>query len=114
IEVIHGNAAEGRVLKAANIPAARILLIAIPDGFEAGQIVHQARGANALLPIVARAHFDAEVEHLKHHGADIVVMGEREIARTMLDYAKEPGMKPSAAPAVSREDAQLERERIPS
>jgi CPA2 family monovalent cation:H+ antiporter-2 len=37
---------------------------------------------------VARAHFDAEVEHLLQHGANTVVMGEREIARTMLELAR--------------------------
>jgi CPA2 family monovalent cation:H+ antiporter-2 len=94
IEVIVGNAAEKRVLQAANVPAARLLIVAIPDGFEAGQIVAQARAANPMLPIIARAHFDAEVEHLKTHGADTVVMGEREIAKSMLDYAKEWGNPP--------------------
>jgi K+:H+ antiporter len=92
IEVVVGNAAENRVLRAANVPAARLLIVAIPDGFEAGQIVHQARAANPMLPIIARAHFDAEVEHLKQHGADTVVMGEREIAKTMLEYARAKGL----------------------
>jgi CPA2 family monovalent cation:H+ antiporter-2 len=101
IEVIPGNAAEDRVLKAANIPGARLLLVAIPDGFEAGQIVQQARTANSRLPIVARAHFDAEVDHLKRRGADSVIMGEREIARTMLDYAREGGTKVIGQQAVS-------------
>jgi CPA2 family monovalent cation:H+ antiporter-2 len=88
IEAIAGNAAEDRVLKAANLAQARVLLVAIPEAFEAGQIVQQGRAANTALEIVARAHFDAEVEHLLQHGATKVIMGEREIARTMLDYAK--------------------------
>ena len=87
IEVIEGNAADGRVLRAANIAKARLLLVAIPDAFEAGQIVEQARAVNPRIEIVARAHFDAEVEHLRRHGADTVIMGEREIARTMLELA---------------------------
>ena len=66
---------------------ARLLLVAIPNAFEAGQIVQQARAANPGLEIVARAHFDAEVEHLLQHGADTVIMGEREIARSMLQHA---------------------------
>jgi CPA2 family monovalent cation:H+ antiporter-2 len=36
---------------------------------------------------VARAHFDAEVEHLSRLGATKVVMGEREIALAMLQFA---------------------------
>jgi len=63
------------------------LFVAIPQAFEAGQIVQQARRANPKLPIVARAHFDAEVQHLLAMGASRVVMGEREIALAMLDFA---------------------------
>ena len=87
IEHIRGNAARGDVLKAANLVGARLLLVAIPQAFEAGQIVEKARKANPGLKIVARAHFDAEVDHLKSHGANDVVMGEREIAHAMLDLA---------------------------
>jgi CPA2 family monovalent cation:H+ antiporter-2 len=87
IPVLHGNAADDRVLAAANLTEARLLLVAIPNAFEAGQIVEQARTANPRLEIVARAHFDAEVEHLRRHGADEVIMGEREIARSMLEHA---------------------------
>ena len=87
IEHIRGNAAKDDVLAAANLPAARLLFVAIPEAFEAGQIVQQARRANPNLPIVARAHFDAEVGHLLSHGASKVIMGEREIALAMLDFA---------------------------
>lgn len=87
VEAIAANAAEGAALVAANLAAARLLVVAIPDAFEAGQIVEQARAANAGLEILARAHFDAEVEHLRQHGASEVIMGEHEIARAMIDYA---------------------------
>ena len=83
-DVIVGHAADGRVLAAANLPQARRLLVAIPDAFAAGQIVEQARALNPNLEIVARAHSDAEVEHLMRHGATLTIMGEREIARAML------------------------------
>jgi monovalent cation:H+ antiporter-2, CPA2 family len=85
--VLHGNAADERLLAAANLAAARLLLVAIPNAFEAGQIVEQARAINPGLAIVARAHFDAEVEHLLQHGATAVIMGEREIGRAMLEHA---------------------------
>src|SRR5438067_1679106 len=87
VEAIHGNAADDRILTAANLGEARMVLVAIPNAFEAGQIVQQARAANPRIEIVARAHFDAEVDHLLRHGADIVIMGEREIARSMLERA---------------------------
>ncbi len=89
IETITGNAAQDRVLKAANLPHAHILMVAIPDVFEGGQIVEQARAANPGLEIIARAHSEAEAQHLMQHGASSVVMGEREIARTMLEHARE-------------------------
>ncbi len=87
-EHIRGNAARDDVLAAANLAQARLLFVAIPEAFEAGQIVQQARRTNPGLPIVVRAHFDAEVEHLLSFGATKVVMGEREIAAAMLDFAK--------------------------
>jgi CPA2 family monovalent cation:H+ antiporter-2 len=80
IETIAGNAARSDVLKAANLAGAQYLLVAIPEAFEAGQIVQQARAANPKIQIIARAHSDAEVEHLKSLGADLIIMGEREIA----------------------------------
>ena len=86
IETLQGNAASPDLLAAAGLPAARCLVIAIPDGFEAGQIAQQARTANPALEIVARAHSDAEVEHLRQHGADMVIMGEREIAQAMVAH----------------------------
>jgi CPA2 family monovalent cation:H+ antiporter-2 len=86
VEAIEGNAADPEILRAANLAAARFLLVAIPNGFEAGQIVEQGRAANPGLVIVARAHFEAELDHLRTHGADLIIMGEREIARGMLDH----------------------------
>jgi CPA2 family monovalent cation:H+ antiporter-2 len=82
--VISGNAADPEVLRAANLPAACCLLVAIPDAFEGGQVVDQARAANPALPILARAHSEEEIAHLTRHGASTVVMGEHEIAKAML------------------------------
>ena len=58
--------------------------MAIPDAFEGGQVVQQARAINPHLPIIARAHSEEEILHLKRHGARSVVMGEHEIAKAML------------------------------
>jgi monovalent cation:H+ antiporter-2, CPA2 family len=83
-EAIAGNAADPEVMRAANLAAARCLLVAIPDAFEGGQVVAQARELNPALAIVARAHSEDEIEHLKKHGATKVVMGEHEIAKAMI------------------------------
>jgi K+:H+ antiporter len=85
IEAYAGNAAAPELLRAANLPAAKHLFVAVPNAFESGQVVEQARAANPALRIVARAHLDSEVDYLRGLGADAVVMGEREIARAMLD-----------------------------
>jgi CPA2 family monovalent cation:H+ antiporter-2 len=78
------NAADPEVIRAANLAAARCLLVAIPDAFEGGQVVAQARKLNPDLPIVARAHSEVEIDHLRKHGATKVVMGEHEIAKAMV------------------------------
>jgi CPA2 family monovalent cation:H+ antiporter-2 len=83
-EVITGNAADPNVIGAANLAAARCLLVAIPDAFEGGQVVAQARTLRPDLPIIARAHLEEEVAHLTKHGANVVIMGEHEIAKAML------------------------------
>lgn len=84
IEAICGNAANPTVLEAAKIQSASKLLIAIPEGFEAGAIHEHARVLNPDIRVIARAHSDAEVEHLERLGVSDVVMGEREIANRML------------------------------
>ena len=85
IAALAGNGADPEIIAAANLSAARCLLVAIPDGFEGGQVVRQARNINPTLPIIARAHSEEEIAHLRRHGADIVVMSEHEIAKSILD-----------------------------
>ncbi len=94
LEVIIGNAADPDVAAAANIRQARCLLVAIPDAFESGQVVEQARRIKPDLPIVVRAHSFAQEEHVMKYGATRIVMGEQEIARAMFaavpDAPREP------------------------
>lgn len=73
------------VLTAANLTEAKALVVAIPEVFEAGQIVEQARAANAKLIIIARGHSDAEANHLMECGASAVVQGAEEIAHAMVE-----------------------------
>jgi len=85
VPALYGNAAQSKLLQAAAIDRARWLLVAIPEVFEAGQVIENALELNPGLQVVARAHSDAEIEHLEKHGAQRVIMGEREIARGMLE-----------------------------
>ena len=99
-ETVIGNAADPELAQAANYPAARCLLVAIPDGFEGGQVCEQAHAINPKLPIIARAHSDEEIEHLKRHGAGKVIMGEFLIAQAMIDDARNAGLIHDGNPAI--------------
>jgi CPA2 family monovalent cation:H+ antiporter-2 len=86
IEVIAGDAAQSGLLEAANVAAARWLISAIPNPFESGNLIEQARAANPGLDIIARAHSNAEIDYLKNCGANLIIMGEREIARGICEH----------------------------
>jgi CPA2 family monovalent cation:H+ antiporter-2 len=110
-ETISGNAADPEVVGAANLAAARCLVVAIPDAFEAGQAVEQARAINGTLRIIARAHSEEEIAHLQKHGASAVIMGEHLIAHAMIADARATGLfdrdagraQPDPAPPVTVE-----------
>ena len=87
-EVFTGNAAEPAIIAALNLAGARRLYVTIPEAFEAGQIVQQARAANPGLDILARAHSSATVEHFEKLGANLIVLGETEIAHRMLERGR--------------------------
>ncbi|MCS6758776.1 MAG: cation:proton antiporter, partial [Candidatus Devosia euplotis] len=88
IETVLGNAASADVLELANLAAAGCLLIAIPDGFEAGTVCEVGRKLNPAIRIIARAHSAEEEVHLRSLGADVVIMGEREIGMGMLAWLR--------------------------
>jgi len=87
LDLVIGNAASPQILAEAAVANARMLMVAIPETFEAGQIIEQARKLNPEIQIIARAHSDAEVEYLANRGADRTIMGEEEIARRMTSLA---------------------------
>jgi CPA2 family monovalent cation:H+ antiporter-2 len=86
VDVISGNAAQPGLLEAANIASARWLISAIPNPFESGNLIEHAHAVNPKLEIIARAHADAEVDYLKKFGANLIIMGEREIARGISEH----------------------------
>ena len=91
-------------LLAANLSKARCLLVAVPENFEAGQIVEQARAISPELLIFARGHSEAEKAHLESCGANAVVLGEEEIAGAMLGFYT--SMAQPTAETVTPTDAQ--------
>jgi CPA2 family monovalent cation:H+ antiporter-2 len=97
VDVISGNAAQPGLLEAANVAAARWLISAIPNPFESGNLIEHAHAVNPKLEIIARAHTDAEVDYLKKFGANLIIMGEREIARGISEHILNRIDAPTAA-----------------
>lgn len=85
-EVVAGNAGQPGMLEAANVASARWLISAIPNPFESSNLIEQAHAVNPKLEIIARAHSDAEVDYLKKFGANLIIIGEREIARGISEH----------------------------
>ncbi|ELV2796809.1 Kef family K(+) transporter [Enterobacter ludwigii] len=90
VRAVLGNAANEEIMNLAHLDCARWLLLTIPNGYEAGEIVASAREKCPNIEIIARAHYDDEVEYITERGADQVVMGEREIAKAMLTLLTKP------------------------
>lgn len=84
IRAVLGNAVRADTMELARLDCARWLLLTIPNGYESGEIVTTAREKFNDIEIIARAHYDDEVEYIMARGATRVVMGEREIASSML------------------------------
>lgn len=89
IKVVLGNAARIDIMQLARLDCARWLMLTIPNGYEAGEVVAAAREKYPDIIIIARAHYDDEVSYILDRGASRVIMGEREIAGSMLQLLKE-------------------------
>ena len=85
LPAVAGNGVSIETLKAAAVESAQLIYITVPDGFEAGRIVEIARQLNPGIRIFARSHNDAEIDHLRSFGADVIISGEEEIAQAMID-----------------------------
>jgi CPA2 family monovalent cation:H+ antiporter-2 len=111
IPTIEGDAAAPGVLVAAGIESARLLVVATPDSFLARRIVEVARELNPTVDVVVRTHSESEFKALEALGAGRVVMGERELARGMLEYAlRSLGVPRERAQALAGRDAQVNPE----
>jgi hypothetical protein len=105
--------ATGKSRSAQNLAAARCVISAISDPYEAGALIEQARALNKNVRVLARASSPEAVAHLRHLGADVIVFSDDEIARRLIEEAlgaaePEQGRPPGAspiAPALPRADA---------
>jgi len=89
-DAILGNAVRASAQKAAGVPSAEAIIIAIPDPLNAGAIIDTAKKLNPDIKVLARGLRDSDVEYLTAHGADRVILGVHEVADIMID-AVTPG-----------------------
>lgn len=86
LHALRGEAMAERVLDAAGVRYARVLVLAIPDGYQARRVLETARRLNPCIQTAVRTHSESEYAHLQEAGVGLVVLGERELALTMADY----------------------------
>jgi CPA2 family monovalent cation:H+ antiporter-2 len=82
-----GDATSPEVLREAGIERARMLVVAMPDSFQARRVLELAQAANPGIHLVVRTHSEEEETYLRARHPGQVVMGERELARAMLFHA---------------------------
>jgi monovalent cation:H+ antiporter-2, CPA2 family len=87
LTAIYGDATAAGVLEEAGVGSARLLIVAIPQGFLKRRIIELARGANPRIDTAVRTHRASELAYLKDQGIGIAIMGARETAFGLLRYA---------------------------
>ncbi|HEV7714227.1 MAG TPA: NAD-binding protein, partial [Steroidobacteraceae bacterium] len=110
IRAIYGDASAVGVMDAAGIQHARLLVIASPDSYAARRILEVARKKNPGIDTTVRTHNDVEMEHFQRAGVGRVVMGEREVALGMTEYAMRSLGLPEARAHQLAEAARVTRE----
>jgi len=85
LTTVRGDAVESGILEKAGIDRASALILAIPEGYEAGAIHQRARILNPELKVIARAHSEDEYAHLARLGVRHIVRAEQETARRMVE-----------------------------
>jgi CPA2 family monovalent cation:H+ antiporter-2 len=83
---VSGNAGDPAVLVQAHVANARMLVIATPETIEVRAMLHTARTLNAGIQTVVRTHNEEEASLLEKEGAGKVFVGERELARSMVQH----------------------------
>ena len=87
LTAVYGDATAAGVLEAAGIAGAKLLILAIPQGFQKRRIIELARAANPAIETAVRTHRASEVAYLKDQGIGMAIMGTREVAFGLLRYA---------------------------
>jgi CPA2 family monovalent cation:H+ antiporter-2 len=106
IRAVAGDVTHAGVLEAAGIAGARLLVVATPDSFQVRRTLELAREANPGIEAVIRTHSEEEFERLRAQRAGRVVLGERELARAMLEHVLRTfGVPPARARLLTVDEA---------
>jgi monovalent cation:H+ antiporter-2, CPA2 family len=62
-------------------------MIATPEGFQTRRTIELARQLNPAVDIAVRTQSEAEVAYLERQGVGLAILGVRELAFGLLDYA---------------------------
>jgi CPA2 family monovalent cation:H+ antiporter-2 len=89
VQAVAGDASDPAEIAQAHISRARMLVIAIPDAFQARQMIGAARALNPGIETVVRTHSEEEAELLRKENAGKVFMGEHELAVGMTRHVLE-------------------------
>jgi CPA2 family monovalent cation:H+ antiporter-2 len=81
-----GNAGHPRLLEAAGVAEAALVIVTVPEDQQALLAVHAARSLNPRVPILARAHFRVADEALRAAGATEVIQPEVEAGLTLIRH----------------------------
>jgi monovalent cation:H+ antiporter-2, CPA2 family len=87
LPVVYGDATRPDVLAPAHLEHARLVVVAAPDAYQARAIVALVRNLNPDVRIAVRTHSDEERDFLEGHGADVALVGERELAISLTRHA---------------------------
>jgi CPA2 family monovalent cation:H+ antiporter-2 len=89
IHAVVGDAFEPAVLIQAHVARAQMLVIATPDVFKARKMIEIARTLNPRIHVIVRSHSEDEAELLRREQAVEVLVGERELANSMVRHVSE-------------------------
>jgi monovalent cation:H+ antiporter-2, CPA2 family len=86
IPAVFGDATEPMVLVQSHIEKAHMVIITIPDTVGVRSIIEAARRVNPSIHVVARLMNEAEARLFEREKLATVFLGERELARAMIDH----------------------------
>ncbi|HEU4485430.1 MAG TPA: cation:proton antiporter, partial [Povalibacter sp.] len=99
VPAVQGDIADPSVIASIGLERAQLLAFAIPDSFQLRSAIAQVRSVNPHMRVIARTHSDAEAAFLSRAGIDVAVLGERELALRMGEYALEWLARPTSTPS---------------